>query len=98
MPHFDGHINYDRVVPDRFSEERDDRLMNSLISNYALEVRDVNGQPTGHFFLNKEQAKLAADEISGTHDTSKVDSRTFEDTWNHFDVNNDGLIEVERGP
>ena len=61
MPHFDGHINYDRVVPDRFSEERDDRLMNSLISNYALEVRDVNGQPTGHFFLNKEQAKLAAD-------------------------------------
>ena len=22
----------------------------------------------------------------------------FEDTWNHFDVNKDGLVEVERMP
>jgi hypothetical protein len=37
---------YDRVVPDQFTKEKDDRLMNSLISKYSLEGNE-KGQPTG---------------------------------------------------
>ena len=90
--------SYTRHVPGRFTEERDDRLMNSLISNYAREVRR-DGANTGHFFLNKDDARAAANEIIKDHQenisTDKVD---FEGTWSHFDVNNDGLVEVERMP
>jgi len=54
---------YSRKIPDRFTEERDDRLMNSLIKTYSVEVKDVNGNPTGNFFLNKDGAKAASEEI-----------------------------------
>jgi hypothetical protein len=47
--------DYSRVVPERFSLERDDRLMNSLISNYAVELRK-DGTNTGLFYLDKEGA------------------------------------------
>jgi hypothetical protein len=33
-------------MPARFTEEKDDRLMNSLIGKYALEGK-VNGAPNG---------------------------------------------------
>jgi len=45
---------------------RDDRLMNSLISKYAREVRK-DGHNTGHFFLNKDDAKDAVKEVVDTH-------------------------------
>ena len=47
--------DYVRKVPERFTQERDDRLMNSLISNYALELRK-DGVATGLFYLDKEGA------------------------------------------
>ena len=55
MHKFDGKDGYERNVPNRFTEERDDRLMNSIISKYALEVK-VDGELTGHMFCNKEGA------------------------------------------
>jgi hypothetical protein len=58
---------YDRAVPDRFSEERDDTLMKSLIQNYALEVKNADGKPSGQFFLNKDSAKSASNEVVKTH-------------------------------
>lgn len=57
---------YTRVVPKRFTEMRDDRLMNSLISKYAREVRR-DGKNTGHFFLNREDAQDAVKEVLETH-------------------------------
>merc|ERR1719199_9580 len=36
----EAHGGYTRDMPARFAEERDDRLMNSLVSNYAREVKD----------------------------------------------------------
>ena len=36
----EAHGGYDRVMPDRFSAERDDRLMNSLVGGYAREIKD----------------------------------------------------------
>ena len=57
---------YARVMPVRFREMRDDRLMNSLISKYAREVRR-DGHNTGDFFLNRDDAQDAVDEVLKTH-------------------------------
>ena len=100
----DGHdTGYTRNMPSRFSEERDDRLMNSMVGAYAREVFNKDG-PTGHLFLSKADAKSAAAEVIANHPgedrlagDEDSDNR-FEDTWNHFDVNKDGLVEVERMP
>ena len=95
-----AHGGYDRKVPSKYSTERDDRLMNSVISNYAREVK-VNGQLTGQFFLNKKDAKRLYQEHLDSHAAqygyNKVDNN-FEQAWNHFDVNHDGLVEAERAP
>lgn len=92
---------YKRVVPNRFSEERDDTLMRSLIQNYAIEMKDKDGKPSGHFFFDKAAAKDASTEVCKTHapaSAAQLLGQNFEDTWKHFDVNNDGLVEVERMP
>lgn len=100
---------YERFVKPQYTLERDDRLMHSLITKYAREIT-VDGKLTGHMFLNKEDALAVSKEVVGTHlgyDSKKTlsylngngeDSAIFEDTWNHFDVNKDGLVEVERMP
>ena len=100
---------YTRVVPHRFTEERDDQLMNSLITKYAREITD-NGKLTGHMFCNKDDAYAVSKEVVGTHLGYKGEDierylsggsggdPIFENVFNHFDVNKDGLIEVERMP
>jgi len=95
----EAHGGYTRSIPKRFTEEKDDRLMNSMIKNYAREVVQ-DGSLTGHMFLNKVDAKAASDEVRGTHEKHNGEGTgdTFEDVWNHFDVNKDGLVEVERMP
>lgn len=95
---------YQRSMPERFSESSDDRLMNSMIKNYALEVKNEDGKPSGHFFVDRDNAYRASEEVVRTHmfkEDKKVQSflsEKFSDTWNHFDVNKDGLVEVERMP
>ena len=95
-----SHGGYDRKVPSKYTTERDDRLMNSVISNYAREIK-VNGQLTGQFFLNKQDAQRLYQEHLDSHAAqygyNKVDNN-FEQAWNHFDVNHDGLVEAERAP
>lgn len=72
--------------------------MNSLIAKYAREVRR-DGKNTGHMFCNKEDAQAVADEVLKTHaNDTAAEKPDFEGTWKHFDVNNDGLVEVERMP
>ena len=94
---------YTRNIQNRFTEERDDRLMNSMIGAYSREVF-VKGEPTGHHFLNKADARAAAAEVIADHRSEdrlqgdKESVNRFEDTWNHFDVNHDGLVEAERMP
>jgi hypothetical protein len=50
-------------------------------------------------FLNKEDAKAVSAEVLKNHkrDTA-TDEPNFDSTWEHFDVNKDGLVEVERMP
>ena len=100
---------YERVVPNQYTEERDDQLMNSLITKYAREVTN-NGKLTGHLFCNKDDALAVSKEVVGTHfkytaaqaagylSGGSGGDPIFEETFNHFDVNKDGLVEVERMP
>jgi len=90
--------DYKRVVPKEYTEMRDDRLMNSLISKYAREVKK-DGKLTGQMFLNKEDAQSVSNEVLKDHvKHTATDETDFEGTWKHFDINNDGLVEVERMP
>ena len=97
----DCHGGYNRVVPDRFAEERDDQLMESVIEKYAREIK-VAGKLTGTMMLNLEDAKALAAEVKSTHKDmgyyKQVDAMSVDDAFNHFDVNHDGLIEAERAP
>lgn len=57
-----GSVFYDRKVPNNFSAEGDDRLMNSLISKYSIEGND-EGKPSGHFYLDWTAASDVAKEV-----------------------------------
>jgi|TARA_B110000285_G_scaffold215407_1_gene261712 hypothetical protein len=74
--------------------------MRSLIENYAIEMKDKNDKPTGNFFFDKKAAQAAAKEVVKDHASNdqSILQNNFEDTWNHFDVNKDALVEVERMP
>lgn len=61
-----AHQNYEREPPAHFSEGRDDRLMHSLITQYALEG-NTDGKPNGHFYMTKDQTQRVTDEVVGTH-------------------------------
>jgi hypothetical protein len=107
VPNFDGADaakGYYREVPEEFTEERDDRLMNSLIKTYALEMKDDSGRPSGHFFFDRDAARAVSNEVVHTHfkyndnQSSEYLDAHFVETWDHFDVNQDNLIEVERMP
>jgi hypothetical protein len=55
-------------------------------------------------FLDKDGARAVSNEVVHTHFQYNDEQSTeylatkFPETWTHFDVNNDGLIEVERMP
>ena len=87
---------YERVIPARFDKEMDDQFMESMIKNYAREIKK-DGALTGVMMLNKEDARAASKEVLATHeDNNATGLDTFEEVWNHFDVNHDGLVEAER--
>ena len=89
---------YTRVVPARYGEERDDQLMESMVKNYAREIKK-DGELTGHMMLNKDDARAASNEVLASHSDANANGvDMFDDIWNHFDVNHDGLVEVERMP
>jgi hypothetical protein len=92
---------YERKMPARFDEERDDRLMNSIVANYAREIK-YKGKLTGVMMLNLDDARALVAEVNRTHKGYgygvNPEQMSVEDAFNHFDVNHDGLIEAERTP
>jgi hypothetical protein len=100
----DAHGGYDRQTPARFAGERDDSLMRSLINNYSVELKDKDGKPTGNFFLDQQGARDACNEVLLNNSHFSADKArnwmndNFASTWNHFDVNKDGIVEVGRFP
>ena len=100
MDESDAAGGYERKMPGRFSEERDDRLMNSVIKNYAREIK-YKGKLTGVMMLNEADATALAEEVRRTHKGmgyAQNEQMTPADAFRHFDVNHDGLIEAERAP
>ena len=100
MDKSDAAGGYKREMPARFDTERDDQLMNSIIGNYAREIK-VNGKLTGVMMLNVNDACALAAEVARTHKGmgyAQNEGMSCADAFNHFDVNHDGLIEAERTP
>ena len=91
-------------MPAHYEGEGDDRLMNSIISKYAIETRDKDGKPSGKFFLDQSGARAIAEEVVGTHlkkDAAGIKTyldEKFPEAWGRFDVNGEGKIEAMRGP
>jgi len=94
-------VFYDREVPEKFSKEADDRLMNSLISKYSLEG-NTGGKPNGHFFLNKEGVTAVATEVVATHMGFKGEKlsnylkQNLPGLWNRYDVMQEGNLDADR--
>jgi len=99
---YGGPEEYTRVVPSRFTEESDDRLMNSLISKYALEGK-TDGAQNGKFYLDKAGAFAVSSEVVGTHLGFTGDKKEsflagkFDTLWNHYDVLGQGWLAIEKG-
>ena len=104
MNGFGGYRVYKRDIPTRFENDSDDLLMRSMYENYATEGKDGSGKPNGHFWVTKEDAEKASDEVVGTHLHMKDGQKTafvkehFPTVWTRFDVNEDGKIEIDRMP
>ena len=104
MNGFGGYKTYIRDTPDRFETEADDTLMKSMYATYATESEDKDGLPSGHFWVTKENAKKACDEVVNTHlrlsgpEKEAYVASQFPALWTRFDVNEEGKIEVDRMP
>ncbi len=79
--------------------------MESMFNNYATEGADANGMPNGNFYVYKNDAYKAATEVVGTHlklkgnkEIKKYVDENFKALWARFDVNDEGLIDVDRMP
>ena len=67
--------------------------------------KEVIDFPSGNFWMGKAPMERAAKEVVGTHkgisgaDLDAYMTEYFQKTWDHFDVNGAGAIEVEKsGP
>ena len=93
---------YVRKVPQRFSKDGDDKLMWSLIMQYAVEG-NTNNQPNGKFYLRAQDMEKVAREVITTHYGWTGNKREFflrdnlPRLWAYHDILNDGYIDVSKG-
>ena len=95
---------YERVVPEQFTDQHDDDMfMHSMITNYAHEGRDdATGAPNGKFFLDKDNAYRASEEVVSTHlhlqgkELKDYLTYNFDEAWDFYDVNRENSIEADR--
>ena len=102
--HNDDGRGYFRNGIAHFSADSDDIFMRSMIKNYALEGKNKDGSPNGQYWVDEAGARQAANEVLNTHKgmsgaaLSGYLETYFPRTWNHFDVNRTGKIEVLKMP
>merc|ERR1719272_1058473 len=58
---------YERKVPEQFATGADDLFMRSMISTYAREVKNGDGEPNGSFSMTEASTRAAAAEVLATH-------------------------------
>lgn len=92
-----NNIDYQREVPDKY---KDDKLMNSIISKYAWEGRNADGQKSGSFYMTKDLTKDVATEVVETHmhktgaDRDSYIEQGLNKLWDHYDVNHEGVVDA----
>ena len=95
--------SYDRVVPGHLDDTDGapvDKFTANVISNYATEGVTKEGMPSGQFFITRQQTMALAREVVTTHLAKKgkeLDEYLkgkFATTWDHYDVNNEGILEA----
>ena len=95
--HADHHLNYEREVPDKYSN---DLFLKSLVSKWAIEG-NTDGAKNGHFFMTKDLTHQAANEVVETHLGFHGDKRDsyinerLDALWNHHDVLHEGNAYTE---
>lgn len=100
--HAEYNLGYDRSIPSHFSDGSDDQLMNSLLTNYAIEFKNADGNPSGKFYMDKKGTTAAATEVVKTHFGYKGDKlKNYVDEkmgklWPHYDVLSQGYIDADR--
>ena len=103
-PWDNGVGGYERKVPPQFESDAGDKLMHSIIINYAIETRDTDGKPSGKFYLDMNGAYALAREVIKTHlgfsgdKLEKFFNENVPQAWARHDVNNEGKIEAMKGP
>ena len=71
-----------------------------MLKNYAMEEATPDGHPTGDFYFNYSAAMMGAQEVVETHlnkkgkDNKAFLDKKFNETWEHYDVNNDGVMDA----
>ena len=91
---------YVRKFPEQYDEETQEKFMRRVLNEYALEKKDEKGEPSGTFFMDMKNAKLLVKDlikkVKGFDDakTNTYVQQYFQRTWEHFDVNNDGLLDA----
>ena len=101
--HDQHHSDYERNVPAMYTAESDDRLMNSLIAEYAVEGQ-TDGAPNGKFFLTKAGARGVAGEVAETHFGFRGEKKEawlkdhFEHAFKHVDTLKEGFFPIVKGP
>ena len=111
---YDGTHFYERQITPMFSQDTDDIFMRSMIKTYAHEEKSkveehddgtkTGGEPTGKFWMNKEDTLSAAKEVLATHKglggaaLDQYIATFFDKSFGHFDVNKTGWIEVTKMP
>ena len=99
-----GSGGYERVTTPRYAADSDDIFMRSMIEQYALEGKNVDGSPNGQFWMDEAGARSAASEVLHTHRNlvgkprAEYLSTYFPRSWAHFDVNRTGKIEAIKMP
>jgi len=58
-----GGVQYNRVVPDQFGEESEEKFMRSIYTKFALEQKTSAGKPSGVFKMDKKNTKSVANQV-----------------------------------
>lgn len=95
-----GGEQYNRVVPDQFGEETEEKFMRSIYTKFALEQKTKEGKPSGVFKMDKSNTKSVANQVMGRvkklqgKDLDAFTNQYFQRTWDHFDVNQTGYLDT----
>lgn len=91
---------YQRQYPEEFNEDSPNKFMHHILVEFALEKKDDSGKPSGQFVMNKKWTQAAAKEVLMKHKkmdeaaAEKYMNQYFGRTWEHFDVNDDQMLDA----